>query len=373
MSSSALPAASVGLLAMSGRVAPTSGLSARRWLSGDASPAPVAVTASMVKELRARTSSPLMSCKKALSDPEVAGDMDKAIDWLRKQGVATAAKKSGRATNEGLVGVLASADASKACLVECSSETDFVSRNDKFQDMVRDVASVALQLDAGASRDALAAAPLRPGEPESESVADAIVHLAATVGENLSLKDTSVVSAGPAGVVGTYIHNKRSDMAGSQAAVVALEVESPAALAGLVAEQRAELVALANGLAMQLVGGQASFLDGVPAAHAEKERALERERLTKEATDKLAPGKQVDPAVLQKRVEKKVNGLLKKLAAEEVLLNQVYLAGGADAGKLSVAKVLAATSKTLGAKVAIASAVRFQVGVDAQTVLLPVR
>src|SRR6202163_1779430 len=155
------------------------------------------ITASLVRDLREKTAAGMMDCKKALT--EVAGDVEAAIDWLRKKGLAAAAKKSGRIASEGLVGV-ASAPG-KAAVVEVNAETDFVARNPTFQAFVEEVAKVALHV--GDDLDKIKAAPF-PGT--GRTVADELTHLVATIGENMNIRRARVLSVG-GGVVATYVHN----------------------------------------------------------------------------------------------------------------------------------------------------------------------
>src|SRR6476661_2036310 len=155
------------------------------------------VTALLVRDLRDKTGAGMMDCKKALVESD--GDMEAAIDWLRKKGLAAAAKKSGRVAAEGLVGV-ASAPG-RAAMVEVNAETDFVARNPTFQAFVEAVAKIAL--DVGEDLDAIKAAPF-PGS--ARSVADELTQLVATIGENMNIRRARVLSVG-SGVVATYVHN----------------------------------------------------------------------------------------------------------------------------------------------------------------------
>ena len=156
------------------------------------------ITAALVKDLREKTGAGMMDCKKALT--ETGGDMEAAIDWLRKKGLAAAAKKSGRVAAEGLVGV-ASAPG-KAAMVEVNAETDFVARNETFQAFVEAVAKIALEV--GEDLEAIKAAPF-PGT--GRTVAEELTHLVATIGENMNLRRARVLSV-PSGVVATYVHRR---------------------------------------------------------------------------------------------------------------------------------------------------------------------
>src|SRR5580704_14743954 len=155
------------------------------------------ITAALVQDLREKTGAGMMDCKKALT--EVAGDVEAAIDWLRKIGLAAAAKKSGRIASEGLVGV-ASAPG-KAAVVEVNAETDFVARNVAFQAFVEAVARIALEV--GEDVEAIRAAAF-PGT--GRTVGDELTHMVATIGENMNIRRARVLSVGH-GVVATYVHN----------------------------------------------------------------------------------------------------------------------------------------------------------------------
>jgi len=313
------------------------------------------VTAAMVKELRERTGSPMMECKKALSDPEVAGDMKLASEWLRKRGVAMAAKKMDRAMNDGLVAVVRDETNKFASLVEVSSETDFVARNDVFQGTVQKVAQAALDSKAATVDELLKI------DSESESVSDRLIQLTATLGENIALKNVAQVAV-DRGVIGSYIHNKRGDIAGTQVAVVALESENT-----LEGESLEKVQTFADRLAMHLVGAQAMFLDTVPQSVVDSERKIELERLMSEATANTE--KQVDPQVLEKRVNKKVDKILRKKVEEEVLLNQNLVSMDPELSGKKVSKAIEMVAKASGTKLTVPCAVRLQVGLEEQAIL----
>ena len=156
------------------------------------------ITPAMVKELRERSGAGMSDCKKALV--ETAGVMEEAVDWLRKKGLAAAAKKSGRVAAEGLVAVASAAN--KAAMVEVNSETDFVARNVAFQTFAHDVANVALHVG-----DDLATINAAPYPGTGRTVAEELVHQVATIGENMTIRRAKVLSVGH-GVVATYIHHQ---------------------------------------------------------------------------------------------------------------------------------------------------------------------
>jgi elongation factor Ts len=169
------------------------------------------VTASMVKELRDKTQAGMMDCKAALT--ETGGDIESAVDWLRKKGLSKAAKKSGRVAAEGLIG--STVDAGKGVLVEVNSETDFVARNDLFQGLVKMIANVALGV--GPEVEKILAA--RVGD---RTIADAISETIAKIGENMTLRRVAGLSVGK-GVVSTYMHNSPEEGLGRIGVLIALE------------------------------------------------------------------------------------------------------------------------------------------------------
>src|SRR6195952_1447080 len=156
-----------------------------------------AITAALVKDLREKTGAGMMDCKRPLTETE--GDVEVAIDWLRKKGLAAAAKKSGRIAAEGLVGVATASN--KGAIVEVNAETDFVARNETFQEFVAKVAEIVLQV--GDNLDAVNAAPF----PDSgRTVAEELTHMVATIGENMTIRRAKVLSVSQ-GVVATYVHS----------------------------------------------------------------------------------------------------------------------------------------------------------------------
>ena len=171
------------------------------------------ITAALVKDLRDKTGAGMMDCKRALT--ETAGDTEAAVDWLRKKGLAAAAKKSGRVAAEGLVGVVSANR--RAAMVEVNAETDFVARNETFQGFVEAVAKIAL--DVGEDLDAIKAAPF-PGT--GRTVADELTQLVATIGENMNLRRARVLKVG-SGVVATYVHNTLKPGLGKIGVLVAME------------------------------------------------------------------------------------------------------------------------------------------------------
>ncbi|MGD1880137.1 MAG: translation elongation factor Ts [Kiloniellaceae bacterium] len=285
------------------------------------------ITAALVKELRETSGAGMMDCKKALT--ESGGDLEAAVDWLRKKGLAAAAKKAGRVAAEGLVGV--AAEGTTGAVVEINSETDFVARNENFQEFVRNVAQIALE--QGGDLDKIQAAPY-PGS--GNSVADKLTAMIGTIGENMALRRAAGITVSE-GVVCSYIHNQTAPGLGKIGVLIGL------ASAG----DKAKLEALGRQLAMHVAAAQPQAVDrdGVDAS------ALDRERdvLSDQAR---ASGKP------EEIIAKMVEGRLRKFYEEVVLLEQVFVIDG----ETKVNKVLENAAKDVGAPVTIAGFVRFQLG-----------
>ncbi|GAN99912.1 elongation factor Ts [Komagataeibacter xylinus NBRC 13693] len=254
------------------------------------------ITAALVKELREKTGAGMMDCKKALNEAE--GDIEGAIDWLRKKGLSAAAKKSGRVTAEGLVGV-AQTD-KKAAMVEVNAETDFVARNEHFQNFVSEVAHAAL--DVGDNLEKLKTAVLKSGR----SVADELTHLIATIGENMSIRRARVLSV-PSGVVATYVHSAVSPGLGKIGVLAAVEAPT--------ASEAMEDLGRRIGMHVAATRPAALDVDSVDPQALERERAV----LVEQAK---ASGK---PDAI---IEKMVDGRIRKFYEEVVLLEQVWVHDG---------------------------------------------
>ena len=285
------------------------------------------ITAALVKELREETGAGMMDCKKALQEND--GDKEAAKVWLRKKGLATASKKSGRAASEGLVGMIT--DGKAGVVVEVNSETDFVARNETFQAFVRTVTQVATGV--GGDLGKLKAAPY-PGT--GRSVEEELTHNIATIGENMNLRRSAGLSVGN-GVVAGYIHNKLADDLGKIGVLVALESDGDAG----------KLEALGRQLAMHVAAARPQWLsvDEVDAS------ALDRERdvLSEQAR---ASGKP------EEIIAKMVEGRLRKFYEEVVLLEQVFVM---DTDR-KIAKVVEEAAKDIGAPVKLGGFVRFELG-----------
>ena len=283
------------------------------------------VSAAMVKELRDQTGAGMMDCKAALS--ETGGNLEAAVDWLRKKGLSKAAKKAGRVAAEGLVGVVVGA--TKGVLVEVNSETDFVARNDLFQGLVKMVADAAL--DAGASVDKILAA-----KAGSITIDEAVADTIAKVGENMSLRRAAELSVGK-GAIGSYVHNAVSDGLGRIGVLVALES----------AGKSDELKAFGRMVAMHVASANPQAVDpsGLDAAAVEREKAVLSEKAK-------AQGK---PANV---VDKIVESGLKTFYKEVCLLDQGFIFDD----KKSVAQAVKEAEAKAGAPIKVAGFVRFALG-----------
>jgi elongation factor Ts len=284
------------------------------------------ITAATVKELRERTGAGMMDCKKALA--ETNGDMEAAIDWLRTKGLAAAAKKAGRTAAEGLIGV--AVEGTRGAVVEVNSETDFVAKNEIFQDFVRNVATLALQ--HGTDVETLGAAQYPDGGTVAEKLTDNI----AKIGENQSLRRAAVVEVSE-GVVVPYVHNQVAPGLGKIGVLVALESGAPAETLTALGKQIAMHVAAANPLALNAEDLDADLV--------ERERAIAMEK----AKESGKP---------QNIVEKMVEGGLAKFRKDNALLSQLFVMDN----KTPVAEVVAQTAKDAGTGIVLKGFVRFQLG-----------
>ena len=285
------------------------------------------ITAAMVKELREKTGAGMMDCKKALA--ETNGDMEAAVDWLRAKGIAKADKKSGRTAAEGLIGIAGAG--TKAVVVEVNSETDFVARNDAFQDLVRGVAGVALSTDG--SVDAIAAATYpATGKSVAESLKDAI----ATIGENMTLRRSTLLSVED-GVVATYIHNAVADGLGKLGVLVALKSTGNKDALNAIGRQVAMHIAATNPLAIRA--------EEVDAAVAERERNVFIEQ-------SRASGK--PDAIIEKMVE----GRMRKFFEEVALLSQAFVINP----DLTVGAAIKEAEKEVGAPIEVTGMARLLLG-----------
>jgi elongation factor Ts len=272
------------------------------------------ITAALVKDLRETTGAGMMDCKKALVESD--GDMQGAIDWLRKKGLSAAAKKSGRVASEGLVGIALAPG--KAAMVEINAETDFVARNEAFQAFVETAAKIALTTGEDAEKLKAAAYP-----GSERNVGDELVHLVATIGENMTVRRVAVIDV-PGGVVASYVHGALKPGLGKIGVIVGLSGKADEAIE-----------ALGKQIGMHVA---ASVTEVDPAA-------LEREKAVL-SDQARASGK---PEAI---IEKMVEGRIKKFYEDVVLLEQVWVHDGESKVKAVVEKA--------GAK--ITRFVRFHLG-----------
>jgi elongation factor Ts len=287
------------------------------------------ITAALVKDLREKSGVGMMDCKKALQENN--GDMAAAIDWLRAKGLSKAAKKADRAAAEGLVAGKLSADGKTGALIELNAETDFVSKNDTFQGVAREIADVALTVEG---IDALTAAKTAKGE----TVGDVVTHLIATIGENMQLRRSARLSVSQ-GAVALYLHNAQGDGVGRLGVLVALEG----------AGDQAVLKDVGRKIALHVAGTPTPPLALSEADLDPTAVAKEKQFLTDQA---LESGKPV--AVVEKMIE----GRIRKWQEEVVLLKQPFVM---DPDK-TIEQLVAETAKQVGSPVAVKGFVRFNIG-----------
>ena len=284
------------------------------------------ITAALVKELREKTGSGMMDCKTALS--ETNGEIEAAVDWLRKKGLAKAAKKSGRVAADGLVGV--AVEDNIGVVVEMNSETDFVARNDDFQALVRGVLAVALDH----APDVDATKVLGAHYPGGATVSEAITNAIATIGENMTLRRAQGLRVAE-GAIGHYVHGSVADGLGRIGVIVSLQSSG----------DRAKLSALGRQIAMHVAAASPVALDaaGVDPATVARERTV------------LAEKNAGKPANV---LEKIVESGLKTFYKEVCLLDQAYVHDPAK----SVAQSIKEAEKTVGAPIVVTGFVRYALG-----------
>jgi elongation factor Ts len=283
------------------------------------------ISAQMVKELRESTGAGMMDCKNALSEND--GNMEAAVDWLRKKGLSKAAKKAGRVAAEGLIGLLV--EANKGVVVEVNSETDFVARNDLFQGLVKMIADVALQV--GADIEAIKAAKVG-----GITVADAIADTIAKVGENMTLRRAASLSV-KQGVIGSYVHNAVSDGLGKIGVIVALESPGKAD----------ELAAVGRQLAMHISWANPQAIDpsGLDPAVVKREKDVLADKFRQQGKP-------------ENMIDKIVEGGLKSFYKEACLLDQAYI----HDDKKNVSQALKEAEGKVGGTIKVAGFVRYALG-----------
>jgi elongation factor Ts len=284
------------------------------------------ITASMVKDLRDKTGAGMMDCKSALG--ETSGDMEAAIDWLRKKGLSKAAKKAGRVAAEGLIGIAAQGNI--GALVEVNAETDFVARNDEFKAFVKNAAGLALEAEGNVEK--LLAKPMSGGATVDAQLKEMI----AKIGENMSVRRAAVLAVNP-GVVSTYVHNASSPELGKIGVLVALKSSA----------DQTKLSALGKQLAMHVAAAApiALLAEHIPADVLAREKAIHADVARQSGKPENV-------------IEKMIEGRMRKFYEEAVLMNQTFVIDG----ETKIEKLLEKASKDLGAPVAIEGFVRFQVG-----------
>ena len=282
------------------------------------------ITAALVKELREKTGAGMMECKKALTESN--GDLEGAIDYLRKKGLSVAAKKASRVASQGLVGVKSTGK--KGAIIELNSETDFVAKNDEFQKMALNMVEAALE---NGDLEAVKAAQLN-----GKSIAENLTDLIAKIGENMSLRRTAALSV-ENGVVASYIHNVAAPNLGKIGVLVALESSADPARLQEVAKQVAMHIAAA--------APQALDIDSLDKAAVEHEKSIYSEQARQSGKP-------------ENIIEKMIEGRIRKFYEEVVLLEQAYIM---DPDK-KVKDVIADASKKLGTPVELKGYVRFALG-----------
>ncbi|MCC0035568.1 MAG: elongation factor Ts [Hoeflea sp.] len=287
----------------------------------------MSITAAMVKELRDKTGAGMMDCKKALGETD--GNMEAAIDWLRAKGIAKADKKSGRTAAEGLIAV--ASEGNSAVVVEVNSETDFVARNDAFQDLARSIASVAMSTDGSADAVSAATVP-STGKSVTDTVKDAIAH----IGENMNFRRSAKLSVDN-GIVATYVHNAVADGLGKLGVIVAVKSTGNKDALAAIGRQVAMHIAATNPLALTS--------DDVDPAVADRERNV----FIEQARESGKPD-----AIIEKMVE----GRMRKFYEEVALLSQAFVMNPDQ----TVGEAVKAAAAEAGAPVEVSGFVRFQLG-----------
>jgi len=287
----------------------------------------MAYTAADVKNLRERTGAGMMDCKNALAETD--GDIEAAVDMLRAKGLAAAQKKSSRTAAEGLVGV--AVEGTKGVSVEVNSETDFVAKNDQFQDFVRTVTGIALSAD-GDDVEALKSQTYGDGK----SILDVLTNNIATIGENQSVRRMKSVSVN-SGIVVPYMHNAAAPNLGKIGVLVALESDAGADV----------LEPLGKQIAMHIAAAFPQALDA---------ESLDPELIARER--KIAAEKAAESGKPENVQEKMVDGAIAKFAKENALLSQIFVIDN----KTPIAKVVEQAGKDAGTAIVLKDFVRFQLG-----------
>jgi elongation factor Ts len=290
------------------------------------------ITAALVKQLREQTGAGMMDCKAALKEAD--GDLDAATDWLRTKGLAAAAKKAGRIAADGLIAV--QVEDRRGALVEVNSETDFVARNEDFQELVRQIAALAPA--AGGDLDRLLASRV---PATGQSVADQITQTVAKIGENINLRRTAVLDLGE-GVIGSYVHAALAPGLGKIGVLVGLQS----------AGDPEQLAALGKQLSMHIAASRplAVSVDRLDAATIQRERAIYAEQAR-------ASGKP------ENILDKIVDGRMRKFYEEAVLLEQPFVIDP----DLKVKDAIDRTAEASGSSIVVTEFVRYALGEGLKT------
>lgn len=285
------------------------------------------ITAALIKDLREKTGAGMMDCKKALVENN--GDFEASVDWLRKKGLAAAAKKSGRTAAQGLVGVKVSG--TKGAVIELNSETDFVARNDKFQALVKQVTELAFANNGNLDTTLEAAYP-NTGRNVSNEIAEHV----SVIGENMNLRRTAFLQVNQGAVV-SYVHNTIVPDMGRIGVLVALESSA----------DQSKLQALAKQIAMHIAAAKPDVL--TTAEVSQEAVAREKKIFIDQARSSGKP---------ESIIEKMIDGRLRKYYEEVVLLEQTFVIDG----KTKISDVVAQAAKDLGTPVTLTGFVRFELG-----------
>ncbi len=283
------------------------------------------VSASIIKDLRVKTGAGMMDCKKALV--EANGDFETAVDWLRVKGLAVAVKKAERVASEGLTAIYV--DSIKGAIIEINSETDFVAKNEAFQDLVKEVVQIAVQHN---NIESLKTANTKSGK----SVEDEIIANVATIGENLKLRRMQVLEVKD-GIIASYVHNAVANNMGKIAVLVALESTG----------DKAKLMETSKQIAMHIAATRPECLDkkSVPAEVIQREKGIFTKQLkTSGKPDNI--------------IEKIIEGRIRKFLKEIVLLDQAFIIDS----KFKISEIVNNLAKQLGTPVRLKSYVRFELG-----------
>lgn len=285
------------------------------------------ISASLVKELRDKTGAGMMDCKKALS--ETNADIEEAVDWLRTKGLAAAAKKAGRIASEGLVGV--TSEGLAGAIIEVNSETDFVSRNKDFQKLVKNLTDISLSVGGGVNDINISSY-----SETGRTVEDEITQQIATIGENISIRRSEVLSVSK-GIIATYVHSSLNDGLGKIGVLVGIESEG----------DTNKLAVLGKQIAMHVAAARPDWIskDDVSADDQERERKVLREQASESGK---AP----------EIIEKMVDGRMRKFYEEVCLLEQTFVIDN----ETKISKVLEDAAQDIGASITLKGFIRYGLG-----------